>query len=526
MSTESLGPPPIEGVRTSTAGFVGETERGPTRPTLVTSWPEYVRTFGGYIDQPPLNAANAYLPYAARGFFDNGGQRLYIARVIGASAATAAGELAGAEGPTVIRAIGPGDWGNRIRIAVRPASASVALPPGSSSPEARWFRLLVLYYRELPDPFVDPTDPTELTNPARREPDVLEDFDNLTHDSALPNDVVTTVNSASLLTRIGACSGPPDLVEFANGVLAGSSGSYAAADLNAFIGEDAHPEKRTGLDGLLTIREISLMSIPDEVRDPNLTDALLDRCEAVKDRVAVLNEATDGVDFETIAQHRDSSYGAVYYPRIRVLAPHTPEGHRLVPPSGHVAGIYARTDIERGVHRPPANEVLRGNLSGDLSGGLKPLSHTLNDQEQQQLVTQGVNVIRDFRPVGRGIRLWSARTMSSNAQWRYVNVRRLFIFLEESIDRGTQWAVFESNGEPLWSAIRTSIATFLRGLWRQGAFMGATEDEAFFITCDRTTMTQDDIDNGRLICLVGVAPLKPAEFVIFRISEKTHEAET
>jgi phage tail sheath protein FI len=523
----STGPRPIEGVSTSTAGFVGETERGPTRPTLVTSWADYQRTFGGYIDQPPLDAVNWTLPYAVRGFFDNGGQRLYVARVIGAAAATATGDLAGANGATTIEAAGPGDWGNRIRIRVRPASASETLAPGSPSPAAQWFRIQVLYYRDaVPNPLIDPTDLTQLANPLRRDPDAFEDFDNLTHDSTRPNFATTVINSASRLIRVLACPSPPNAVAFDAGILGGTPGTYAPADVNAFVGSDPDPELRTGLDGLLTIRDISLMAVPDEVSDFNLTGELLDRCDRTKDRFAVLNETTDGVDFQQIARHRDSTYGALYYPRIRVVAPHTPEGYRLVPPAGHVAGIYARVDVDRGVHKAPANEVVRGMVSRDLNGGRKPLSHTLNKQEHDILNPRGVNVIRDFRPDGRDIRVWGARTMSSDAMWKYINVRRLFIFIEQSIDRGTQWAVFEPNSEPTWISIRTSITNFLRTIWINGALMGATQDEAFFVKCDRTTMTQDDFDNGRLICLIGVAPVKPAEFVIFRISQKTIEAES
>jgi phage tail sheath protein FI len=183
-------------------------------------------------------------------------------------------------------------------------------------------------------------------------------------------------------------------------------------------------------------------------------------------------------------------------------------------------------DVERGVHKAPANEVVRGIVTRDLKNNNKPLEFTLNKREHDILNPRGVNVIRDFRADGRDIRVWGARTMSSDSMWKYVNVRRLFIFIEQSIDRGTQWAVFEPNSEPTWIAVRTSITNFLRTIWRNGALMGTTQDEAFFVKCDRTTMTQDDFDNGRLICLIGVAPVKPAEFVIFRISQKTIEAES
>jgi phage tail sheath protein FI len=169
---------------------------------------------------------------------------------------------------------------------------------------------------------------------------------------------------------------------------------------------------------------------------------------------------------------------------------------------------------------------VRGIVTRDLNGGMKPLSHTLVKQEQDVLNPSGVNVIRDFRTDGRDIRLWGARTMTSDAMWKYINVRRLFIFIEQSIDRGTQWAVFEPNSEITWIALRSAISNFLRTVWRNGALMGTTQEEAFFVKCDRTTMTQDDFDNGRLICLIGIAPVKPAEFVIMRIAQKTIDADT
>jgi uncharacterized protein len=196
----------------------------------------------------------------------------------------------------------------------------------------------------------------------------------------------------------------------------------------------------------------------------------------------------------------------------------------LVPPGGHVLGIYARTDIDRGVHKAPANEVVRGIVTQDLPGNLGPLEFKVTMEAQDILNPRGINVIRDFRADRRGIRVWGARTLADDPQWRYVNVRRLFIFLEESLEKGTRWVVSEPNDKVTWARVRQSIATFLDSIWRMGALIGTTAEQAFFGGCDRSTMTQDDIDNGRLICQIGVAPVKPAEFVIFRISQKTLEA--
>jgi len=199
--------------------------------------------------------------------------------------------------------------------------------------------------------------------------------------------------------------------------------------------------------------------------------------------------------------------GALYYPWIKVLnGPELASG--FVPPCGHIAGIYARSDQRVGVHKAPANEVLEGVLDLEIS---------LDNSRQGRLNPAGVNCLRVFP--GRGIRVWGARTTSSDPLWKYINVRRLFLFLEESIDEGTQWVVFEPNDEKLWARVKQTITQFLTRVWKDGALMGTTPEEAFFVKCDRTTMTQDDIDNGRLIVLIGVAPVKPAEFVIFRIAQ-------
>ena len=199
----------------------------------------------------------------------------------------------------------------------------------------------------------------------------------------------------------------------------------------------------------------------------------------------------------------------------------TPEGHILVPPTGHVAGIFARTDVDRGVHKAPANEVVRGMITRDLNNHKKPLEFTLNKQNHDILNPKGVNVIRDFRSDRRDIRVWGARTLSSDPLWKFINVRRLTIYLERSICEGTQWVVFEPNDERLWGRVRDTIRVFLRTLWRAGALQGTTENQAFFVICDRATMAQDDLDQGHLICEIGIAAVRPGEFAIIRIVQYT-----
>jgi hypothetical protein len=276
--------------------------------------------------------------------------------------------------------------------------------------------------------------------------------------------------------------------------------------------------ERSGLLGFEHIDEINIVCAPDEAKHPGLTDRIVDHCEDpdLLDRFAILQSRSTDVpnNIPDLRPPRDSKYAAFYYPWIKILDPLT-NRDKLIPPGGHIAGIYARSDTERGVFKAPANEIVRG---------AKALQFSIGKGQQDILNPRGVNVIRSFP--GRGIRVWGARTTSSDPLWKYINVRRLFLFLEESIDEGTQWVVFEPNNEQLWARVKQTIVAFLTTVWRTGALMGTTPEEAFFVRVDRSTMTQDDIDNGRLICLIGVAPTKPAEFVIFRIAQFTAGSES
>lgn len=288
--------------------------------------------------------------------------------------------------------------------------------------------------------------------------------------------------------------------------------------------DDREPDHRTGIYALKNVWDISLVAAPGQVTAA-VQQALIDHCEDQRYRFAVLDAqgpADDTLDdVQAQRQQFDTKYAAFYHPWLTIPDPFPTNlaaiGQFPIPPSGHMLGIYARTDDERGVHKAPANEVV---------AGLTGLTRYLNKGEQDVLNAYPVNidVIRDFRPNNRGIRVWGARCITSDTDWKYVNVRRLMIFLEDSIDRGLQWVVFEPNAEELWARVRRSVTNFLTTVWRNGALEGATREEAFYVKCDRTTMTQDDIDNGRLICVIGVAPVKPAEFVIIRIGLWTADA--
>lgn len=301
-----------------------------------------------------------------------------------------------------------------------------------------------------------------------------------------------------------------------------------AADL---AGEEADPDnadnKATGLEALGEIDDIAIVALPDagtyETDDEAAaaTDALIAHAEKLKYRIAVV-DGRQGSSLSEIREFRgrfDSTRAALYHPWIEIFDPlerpsqGAPPKRLLLPPSGFVCGIYARTDVERGVYKAPANEVIRG---------LTRFEANINKARNEVLNPEGINSLRFFE--GRGSRVWGARTMSSDPEWKYVNVRRLFNFIEHSIDKGTQWAVFEPNNDRLWGNIRQTIEDFLLNLWKDGALLGTKADEAFFVRCDRTTMTQYDLDNGRLICLVGLAPTKPAEFVIIRVGQWTADS--
>lgn len=294
----------------------------------------------------------------------------------------------------------------------------------------------------------------------------------------------------------------------------GSDGNIAGAKASDFIGSDDGPGKRSGIQAFIENSQVSIMAVPG-VTISEVQLALVAHCENTKSRFAIVDVPLDKKKPAEVLEHRnmfDSSYVAIYHPWLEVFDPLARKSSYM-PPSGAVAGIFARSDSERGVHKAPANEVVRGCTG---------LSCLYNEGEQDILNPKGVNLIRSF--TGRGIRVWGARTASSNPLWKYVNVRRLFIYVEESIKANTNWVVFEPNSEALWARVQRTIELFLSSLWRSGALAGTSPSEAYFVEIGRSTMTQDDIDNGRLICNIGIAPVKPAEFVIFRITQHTLES--
>jgi phage tail sheath protein FI len=360
----------------------------------------------------------------------------------------------------------------------------------------------------------------------RDEPEVVEEvFPGLRLDqlTGTLRSIVDFVNAESTLVRLevvpptatvgwGLFPGRPSADN--NGWIPLTSGDdqLEALQPTDFVGTDGGPGRRTGIQALEDIEEISICAAPG-MWSRTVQSALIGHCELLKDRFAVL-DAQRGLNVQGVLAFRsplDSKFAALYHPWLKVVDPLTAKDV-VVPPSGHMTGVYAFVDNDRGVHKAPANVVIQQIVGFD---------DDINTREQDLLNPVGINALREF-PF-RGLRVWGARTLSSVPEWRYLNVRRLFIFIEDSIKQGTQWVVFEPNAEPLWALVTQAVTNFLDTVWRTGALEGVKQEEAFFVRCDRSTMTEDDIANGRLIVQIGIAPVKPAEFVIFRFRQKTRE---
>lgn len=541
---------PLAGVSTSTAGFLGVAERGPAEglPVLITSMNDFRRNFGGYLSENQFGPYR-YLAYALDQFFVNGGSRAYVMRVVPSDAKVAEGKgeyLAAT-------AKNPGAWANQVEIHCEPSSKaktqifedlggnkyrvknSAGFNEGDRVVFASGDDRVVSTVVSARDNVIELADslgddvadsglvPTKTLSTLEFNAHVVygdnvETYENCSFNAAAAN-FVEKVTSKSAMVEIKAVEGADVAAMFEGGskqvlqLSGGSDGSVGGLDASSFIGEDRGPGKRTGIQAFIDNDEVSIMAVPG-VTDPAVQLALVAHCEGLGSRFAVLDlpkETTSVPDVLAARDIFDSSYAAMYNPWLQVFDP-LEKRNIFIPPSGSVIGVYARSDNTRGVEKAPANEVIRG-VTG--------LYVQYNKGEQDILNPKGVNLIRSF--TGQGIRIWGARTLSSNALWKYVNIRRLFIFVEESIKAGTNWVVFEPNDERLWAKVHRTIDAFLTRVWRSGALMGSSPSEAFFIDISRNTMTQDDIDNGRLICVIGIAPVKPAEFVIFRITQKTSE---
>lgn len=517
------GTKPIEGVGTSVAAFVGFTERaeapprngsGPTpllnKATLVTNWSDYTRKFGGFVE-------GAYLPHAVYGYFNNGGGRCYIISVntLGVSNDPALAKPAQATLPAsgdgksdslLIKARQGGPVGNDLSVTIKHDPPKPA-PQKEGEAEAT------------------PQESDSFTLTVNQAGRAEERFPGVTLGSG-DNNVATIVNAQSQLIELEIQGKGGKLAERrpAEGNYPLSGGEIKSVSVTGpqFEGD---PAQRQGLGGLAALDDVTIVCVPDLMKSyeqgdidlegvKNVQLAMLAHCERMKYRFAIL-DAPPRLSPQEIEEWRwetagyDSKYGALYYPWISVSNPSSQNGASLsVPPCGHLAGVYARVDEQRGVHKAPANEVVLGAVDLEIN---------VTKEEQDGLNPKGINCIRAFS--GRGTRVWGARTLSSDPSWRYISVRRLFNYIEASIEAGTQWVVFEPNDENLWARVRRDVTAFLRRVWLSGALFGNTPEQAFYVKCDEELNPPEVRDAGQLIIEIGLAPVKPAEFVIFRISQ-------
>ena len=500
----------LSAAATAIAAFVGFTENAPnddpsdpegTKPRLVTSWTQFEELYGGFV--------NGYmLPLSVYGYFQNGGSIAYIVRV-----------------PNTEPANEPS------RVALPAADRALGTPLTIESIEPGAPLSVVVRSADSDDDGPSPFDLDVLMGGQQ-----VETFENLTLDPGDRN-VATVVNATS--TKVKVSLDLKEGVDLGTMIEVMKPGTYplvAPAPLpipvsgKKFTGSET---ARTGINGLSIADEVTMVMVPDLVTAATRPDgtidlamwkavqtALIGHCELQGNRMAIL-DAPPGMSVQQVKEWRsdvamyDSAFAALYYPWIKVENPAGTNGQSevFVPPSGHIAGVWALTDDTRGVWKAPANDTIRGCLD---------VERPITKNEQSLLNPIGINCIRPFGT--RGIRIWGARTLSSDSDWRYVSVRRLFNMVETTILDGTQWAVFEPNDVSLWEGVTRTLTAFLTGLWQDGALFGTSPEEAFYVKCDAETNPPQSIDEGRLVVEVGIAPVKPAEFVIFRISQQKQVA--
>jgi uncharacterized protein len=502
----------LSAAATAIAAFVGFTAKAPnddpsdpegTKPRLVTSWTQFEQLYGSFQN-------GCVMPLSVYGYFQNGGTVAYIVRIPNT---VPAGEPAQLALPAADRALG------------NPMSVT------SIEPDAD---LVIAIER------VDTEDDDE--GPAPFNLSVLEgdqEVESFPAVTLTPGDrnVEKIVNATSTKVKVKVeldkgvdLSGMVDVLKAGAFPLERVAPAPVPVSGKKFSGSES---ARSGINGLAVADDATMVIVPDLITAATGADgtvdlglwksvqtALISHCELQGNRMAIL-DSPPGMTVQQVKEWRsdvamyDSQFAAFYYPWIKIENPAGTNGDRemFVPPSGHIAGVWARTDETRGVWKAPANDTIRGCLD---------IERPITKAEQGLLNPSGINCIRPFGT--RGIRIWGARTLSSDSDWRYINVRRLFNMVETSILDGTQWAVFEPNDMKLWEGINRTLTGFLTGLWSSGALFGASPDQAFYVKCDAETNPPESIDEGKLVVEVGIAPVKPAEFVIFRISQQKQVA--
>jgi uncharacterized protein len=492
------GARPLEGAGTAIAAFIGLAEDGPfNTPTLVSNWTQFTGAFGGFVE-------GSYLAQSVYGYFMNGGGNCYVVRI--GQNGHPNGSNPRSSRPKELTAAPTAQIGRLKVVALDPKAGSGDISveiadPGGDSPTPDMFKVLV-----------------------KRSGQVVEEFDRASFAKGKQN-VVQMVNAASKVVQVeDTATGAVERLASGETALQAppppSAVPSARLDAGDYVGDVA---ERTGFAGLEAVEEVTMLCVPDLMSayqqgsiDLDTVQAvqlqMIAHCELMGDRIAIL-DPPPGMNAQQIKEWRvdkaryDSMYAAMYWPWVQTMNPATGL-LSFMPPSGHIAGIWGRNDDTRGVHKAPANEIVRGAVDIEVN---------ITRNEHDLLNPVGINCIRAFP--GRGIRVWGARTLSSDPAWRYLNVRRLFNYLEETILNGTNWVVFEPNDQALWAKIRRTIAAFLVMEWRAGALFGATPNEAFYVKCDAETNPSEGIDAGQVVCEIGVAPVKPAEFVIFRLAQ-------
>jgi len=560
-------PRSVEGVGTSTGGFIGLAEKGPTKgaPQLVTNFRSFQKQFGGFLSEY-THGEYRYLANAVEQFFVNGGTRCYVSRVAPEDAVAASKKM----GILNVTAANEGKWGNRIQVSLKTVikkKMQILAAVGGNVYQAKsvegfregdvvefngeFNRIAMIYDEQVTfenkfksnpvDAEIIPKNVVKLVtfDMSVRFNDDVENYFDLTLNQASPAYVAAKL-ATSKLVKVEAAAvvdatvkadkdakdaapvkeiGNPVEAILGKGMIEGTftleggfDGSINKVNAGTFIGVDDGPEGRTGIQAFLENNNVNIIAIPG-VTIPEVIAALVAHCENLKSRFAVIDMPKDAYKTDDLINYRgmiDSTYAAMYHPWIQIFDRGSNKAD-FVPPSGAVMGVYSRTDIARGVHKAPANEQIF--CTG--------LSVNYTKDEQDVLNPEGVNLIRAIP--GEGIRVWGARTASTNSAFKYVNIRRLFIFVMESIKASTNWVVFEPNDNTLWQRVSLTISSFLDGLWRTGMLTGGSPGEAYFVEIGPSTMTLDDIRNGRLICNIGIAPSRPAEFVIFRLTQNTSE---
>ena len=550
------GSRPIEGLPTAIAGFVGFTEdvrNGAElfRPMMVTTWNQYLEYFGRPNSDGFTNFG-AYLPFSVYGWFLNGGGRCWITSI--------GTRLPGTPAPDITES-GTNLNNRRNRPTLRfSISSNAASYLGEGTNGTRASALQVQVLNGFPKPAIaasassdngDGETTTVVTTTAintgefftvvvRRGDEELERFDHLTMNPQVSSEVadyvVTALEESQFVVATDLANTGSILARRpANGVYEISPPLVVSTQEELPQHLEGAGNDRTGIRGLFEIDEVTVVACPDLMRVyeaglmdidqvHSVMDLMLGMCESAAagdipnppNRMIVFDPPPDRVNPQDVSNwlanefNRRSQFAALYYPWIEVPNPRNGGRPITVPPCGHIMGVWARTDETRGVYKAPANEVPRG-VTG--------LAYSCNFREQEQLNPLGINCLRPFP--NRGIRIWGARTLVEPdiTEWRYINVRRLMSYIEKSIEVGTQWVVFEPNDEDLWQRVKRVVSNFLTDLWRQGALMGSSPEQAFYVKCDGDLNTPDTMILGRLYIEVGIAPVRPAEFVIFRVSQ-------